>query len=114
MGKLDFAVNESPTLGVELELGIVDAESFALTNAFSDLVKRIPEEDQSLYQPELMQSVVEVITGVCDTVEDVERDLKGKLITLENAADELGLRLWWGSTHPFSSWLLQAKSPKTQ
>ena len=107
MGKLDFAANSKPTLGVELELGIVDAETFALTSAFPDLVARVPAEHQSLYKPELMQSVIEVITGVCDTVADVERDLTAKLTTLEEAADQVGLRLWWGATHPFSSWIDQ-------
>lgn len=107
MGKLEFAGNATPTIGVELELGIVDAETFALTSAFPDLVAHVPEGHQQLYKPELMQSVVEVITGVCNTVDDVDRDLTAKLTTLEQAADQVGLRLWWGATHPFSSWIDQ-------
>ncbi len=104
MTKLDFAANTSPTIGVELELGIIDGESMELATAFSDLIGEVPEEHRSQYKPELMQSVVEVITGVCHTVSEAEDDLRAKLTRLEQAADRLGVRLWWGATHPFSSY----------
>ncbi len=34
-------------------------------------------------------------------------DLSAKLSEVEAACDQLGLRLWWGATHPFSPWLEQ-------
>lgn len=111
MTKLEFAGNTSPTVGVELELGIIDSESLAMTNAFADLIAEVPSEQRSLYKPELMQSVVEVITGVCHTVGEAEEDLRAKLMTLEQAADRLGVRLWWGATHPFSSYRDQQVTP---
>ncbi len=58
-----------------------------------------------------MQSVVEINTGVCDTVDDVQADLSGKLQVVENACDRLGLRLFWGATHPFSHWEDQEVTP---
>ncbi len=51
-----------------------------------------------------MQCCVEVISGVCDTVADARADLTAKLRQVEQAADQLGMRLWWGSTHPFGLW----------
>ena len=49
-----------------------------------------------------MQCVLEINTDVCETIGDAERDLRGKIGVVEAAADALGLRLWWGGTHPFS------------
>ena len=58
-----------------------------------------------------MQCVLEINTGVCETVGEAERDLRGKIAIVEAACDALGLRLWWGATHPFSSWLDQRITP---
>ncbi|MBB74024.1 MAG: glutamate--cysteine ligase [Planctomycetaceae bacterium] len=102
MGKLEFHSNDRPTIGIELELGIVDAKTMALTSAIQPLVELLPEDRRIAYKPELMQCCIEVISGVCDTVPDAEADLTEKLVLLEQAADQLELRLWWGATHPFS------------
>lgn len=111
MAKLDFASNFRPSIGVELELGIVDGKTMALSSSFTELVECLSEDHRPLYKPELMQSVIEVITGVCNTVAEVEEDLTKKLHALEKAADEMGARLWWGATHPFSSWRDQLVTP---
>jgi carboxylate-amine ligase len=37
--------------------------------------------------------------------------LRRKLAIVESACDALGLRLWWGATHPFSTWLEQRITP---
>jgi carboxylate-amine ligase len=58
-----------------------------------------------------MQCVLEINTDVCETVGDAERDLRGKLEIVQSACDDLGLRLWWGATHPFSSWEDQRITP---
>ena len=92
MGKLEFHSNDRPTIGIELELGIVDAKTMALTSAIQPLVKLLPENVQINYKPELMQCCIEIISGVCDTVADAEADLTEKVILLERAADQLELR----------------------
>jgi carboxylate-amine ligase len=58
-----------------------------------------------------MQCVLEINTDVCETIGDAERDLRGKVAIVESACDALGLRLWWGATHPFSSWEDQRITP---
>jgi glutamate---cysteine ligase / carboxylate-amine ligase len=116
MAKIDFHRNERPTIGVELELGLVDAESMALTSAYGLLSARLTAEghqteDAANFKPELMQCVLEINTDVCQTVGEAERDLRGKIAIVEAACDALDLRLWWGATHPFSSWLDQRITP---
>jgi len=104
MGTISFARNDYPTLGVELELQLVNAETFALSNSIMELLAQLPEEDRGTVKPELMQSYLEINTGVCHTVSDVREDLTAKLKTVTHAADKLGLKLFWAATHPFSSW----------
>src|SRR4051812_41896209 len=116
MAKIEFHRNEQPTIGVELELGLVDAESMALTSAYGLLNSWLVADGHqsaecSHFKPELMQCVLEINTGVCGSVSEAERDLSSKILIVERACDELGLRLWWGATHPFSSWLDQRITP---
>ena len=116
MAKIDFHRNDRPTVGIELELGLLDGESLALTSAYGLLNARLTadghqNEDGSNFKPELMQCVLEINTDVCETIADAERDLRGKISIVENACDALGLKLWWGATHPFSSWEDQRITP---
>ena len=41
MAKIDFHRNERPTVGIELELGLVDSKTMALTSAFGLLYGRL-------------------------------------------------------------------------
>src|SRR5262249_5025316 len=116
MAKIEFHRNERPTIGVELELGLLDADTLALTSAYGLLSARLIAEGHqsdecSHFKPELMQCVLEINTGICETVAEAEQDLRGKLAIVESACDALGLRLWWGATHPFSSWEDQRITP---
>ena len=74
MAKLQFHSNASHTMGVELELGIVDASSMQLVSGCSDLLERLPPELDDVVKHELMQCCVEVISGVCNTVAEARAD----------------------------------------
>lgn len=111
MTTIDFHRNQRPTLGIEIELGLVDGHTMALSSSFAELAEHLHTNDNVHYKPELMQCVVEIITGVCDTVDDAEVDLREKITQVEAAADALDLRLWWGATHPFSPWREQKVTP---
>lgn len=106
-----FNSNSEPTLGVELELALVDGETMALASAISQVLARVPERYADNIKQELMQSYVEINTGICHTVDEAERDLSEKLAALEEITDALGLRLYWSGTHPFSHWRDQLVSP---
>src|SRR6476659_3103144 len=116
MPKIEFHRNERPTVGIELELGLVDAKSMALSSAYGLLNARLTAEGHQTeecgtFKPELMQCVLEINTAVCNTIGDAERDLRGKLEIVESACDAIGLKLWWGATHPFSTWQDQRITP---
>ena len=112
MGKLGFNSNSEPTLGVEVELGLVDDQTMALSSSIEQVLEQLNENSEIVtYKPELMQCCIEINTGICRTVQEAEDDLRPKLIRLEEATDALNLRLWWGATHPFSLWRQQKVTP---
>ncbi len=113
MGKINFNSNSEPTLGIELELGLVDAQSMGLASQVNQVLAQLPSGDGApdCFKPELMQSFIEVNTGICQTVVEAEADLREKLRLVESVTDSLGLRLWWGGTHPFSHWDDQQVTP---
>ncbi|MCC9607658.1 YbdK family carboxylate-amine ligase [Blastopirellula sp. JC732] len=104
MSKLVFTSNDAFTVGIELELGIVDAKTMALANSVQQLLEAAPAEIASRIKPELMQCCIEINTEICSTIDQADNDLRRKLLSVQTVADELDLRLWWGSTHPFSHW----------
>ncbi len=107
MSKIVFNSNAKPTIGVELELGLVDAETMDLSSSVDRVLAALPVGQENFFKPELMQSFLEINTGICETVAEAEADLREKIIALERVTDAVGLRLWWGATHPFSKWLDQ-------
>ena len=104
MGKLEFTHNSEPTVGIELELGLVDADSMELKSSFDEVFGYLPEELQTSIKQELMQCYLEINTGVCHTIDQAKVDLEAKIGQVELACDKAGVKLWWGATHPFSSW----------
>ncbi len=107
---LTFHGNKRPTLGVELELQLIDPETMALKSAILDVVDRLPEGCEWA-KPELMQSYLEINTGVCADVAEVGRDLTKKLLAVDKAATASGADLFWAGSHPFSLWMEQEISP---
>jgi len=93
-----------PTVGVELELQLVDASTLALRAGIDAIFAEIPAELSRSVSRELHACCVEVATDVCADVDEVRRDLKAKLLRVAGAAAQRGLILAWGGTHPFSHW----------
>ncbi len=110
--RLEFVRNDYPTLGVEVELQLVDSESMALRSVVGDVLAEVPESFGERIKPEIMQSYLEINTEVCRTVRDVGDDLTRKLKLVEQIAGKHGVRLFWSGTHPFSRWQDQQITPK--
>jgi len=111
MTVLEFQSNRLPTIGIEIELGLVDAQTMALSNSFPQVVERLPDQSGDHFKPEIIQSVLEINTDVCESVKDAEKELRGRLGVVEAAADALGLTLWWGGLHPFADCRAQQVTP---
>src|SRR5438105_2130698 len=63
-----FRSNAWPTLGVELELQLVDARTMSQRSAIADVLAGVPGPLRDSVKPEFMQCYVEVNTGVCRSV----------------------------------------------
>ncbi len=111
MSEPRFRSNRWPTLGVEIELQLVDARSMALKSAIAEILAGLPAALHDSVKPEFMQCYVEINTGVCRTVDDVEADLAPKVREVEREADRHDVRLVWAATHPFSRWRDQQITP---
>lgn len=107
---LTFTPNLQPTLGIELELQLVDPATQELTSAITPLLAELPE-GQNWAKQELMQSYLEINSGVCQDITEARRDLAGKIAQVQTAARAVGAELLWAGTHPFSAWMDQAVSP---
>ncbi len=109
----DLTFHPSPevSLGVELELQILDRESGDLSPGAVPLLQRCEADGLSNVTAELMQSMIEVKTGVCDDVRDVQQQLLPTLRRLRIIASSLGYDLAMGGTHPFHRTSLSAVFP---
>lgn len=110
MGPIAFTCNNRPSIGVELELGLVDAQTMELASAYERVAQELGGSIPSV-KHELMQCVLEINTDVCESVDQAHDDLQFKLRAVQSAADKSGVRLWWGASHPFSLWRDQQVTP---
>jgi carboxylate-amine ligase len=102
-----FRASTAPTIGVELELQIVDANTLALRDGIDGILAELPSSMAGSIKREFHSCCVEVCTDVCRSVDEARRDLKTKLHRVAGAAASRGLLLAWGGTHPFSHWKAQ-------
>lgn len=106
--RIPFHGSPRPTLGVEVEVALVDVETRALANEAVAILEELgaahPDRTHPQLKAELFQSIVEAVTGVCDTVGDARADLERALGELRDAAETRGLTLVCCGTHPFTHW----------
>ena len=98
---LTFQPSPETSVGVELELQIVDRETGDLAPGAVPILKACGEDAVPGVTAELMQSMIEVKTGVCHNLADARAQLWPSLQRLSNIASSLGYDLAIGGTHPF-------------
>ncbi len=92
------------TLGIEEEFQIVDPQTRELRSHVSEFL----EEGKMLLgeqiKPEMIQSMVEVGTGICNNIQEARADITRLRSIISGLAAKTGLRIVAASTHPFSRW----------
>lgn len=95
---------EQFTLGIEEEFQIVDP----VTRELKSHVSEILEEGKLLLgekvKPEMIQSMIEVGTGVCANIQEAREDITKLRCIISSLARKKGLEIVAASTHPFSKW----------
>ena len=110
-----FNSSERSTIGVEWELQLVDERTRHLRQEapklLSELSELSSETSASPLRHELMQSQVEVVTGICETVEEARNDLSGNIGRMREVLLPWGSTLTCSGTHPIDDWRDQEISP---
>ena len=105
---ISWKPSRGPTLGIEWELQLIDARTRLLRQDADEVLAALPGLDASGEHPkirhELMQSTVEVVTGVCSTVSEAKADLGKTIEELQQIAAGRGILLACAGTHPISNW----------
>jgi len=107
-----FAQSRALTLGVELELQIVNTHHYDLTPAAADLLRVLRRTGlPGDVKPEITTSMVEISTGICEGYADAVTQLGALRDALRSAAARLNVGLSGGGTHPFQQWSEQKIFP---
>ncbi|WP_367913000.1 carboxylate-amine ligase [Leadbetterella sp. DM7] len=92
------------TLGIEEEFQTIDPETRELKSHMSKIVEGGKTILQERIKQEMHQAVVEMGTDICANIHEARQEvtfLRQKLLEL---ADNQGLKIAAGGTHPFSDW----------
>jgi YbdK family carboxylate-amine ligase len=106
--KIDYSSSPRSSVGIEWELMLVDRQTGALTSGAAEILEALhPGGEHPTAKKELLQSTIEVITGVSSTVGAATADLARTIGQLVPLADARGLALTCTGTHPVTDWRTQ-------
>jgi carboxylate-amine ligase len=102
---IEFKQSSALTLGVELELQIVNTRNCDLTRGASELVALLGKRTHpGEVKPEITDSMVEVSTSVHERVGPMLEELCVVRDAVVEQADRLNLAIAGGGAHPFQRW----------
>lgn len=101
---LQFNGSDTTSIGVEIELQIVDPTTWDLTPKALEVLAQSAKQGLSHVKAEIHQSMLEVDTQVSRDVKECRACLQETLSGLVPIVEELGLRLSVSGTHPFQNW----------
>ncbi|MEP6607141.1 MAG: YbdK family carboxylate-amine ligase [Burkholderiaceae bacterium] len=102
---LTFNASALLTLGVELELQLIDRRTGDLTRGASDLIALVSKKPHlGEIKPEITESMLEISTSVHRTFRPLLNELTAMRDTLVAGADLLDIEVAGGGAHPFQRW----------
>ena len=106
-----------PTVGIEYELALIDSEGQLVNRAQAVIDAASPmlakgEAEVPRLEREFLANTVEVVTGVCDTIPQAMKQIRGGVRAVAEAAEGEGLAVWSAGSHPFAQWEDQEVSDK--
>jgi carboxylate-amine ligase len=109
--ELVFQPSPQVSLGVELELQILDRETAELAPGAVRILKGCEDDKLEGVSGEFLLSMLEVRTGVCANVAEVAESLFPRLQRVLNIAHSIGYDLAIGGTHPYGRAVMSAVYP---
>ncbi|WP_300321187.1 YbdK family carboxylate-amine ligase [Accumulibacter sp.] len=108
-----FKASEALTIGIELELQLVNWTNFDLAGSAGDILhllegKQFPGD----IKPEITESMIEIATHVHHRHDQLLQQLQSIRDALVTAGDRLNVAVCGGGTHPFQRWSEQRISAR--
>lgn len=105
MPNLNFNTSQRFTLGVELEMQLVNRRDFNLSTDAAELLRRMSGEPiASQIKPEMTQSMIEINSSKHTSYDGVLTELAAIRDSLVGHAMEMNVAVAGGGAHPFQKW----------
>ncbi len=99
--KISFTPSEASTIGVEWELGLVDASTLELTPAAQRILDQVDDPKTGPIRREFLTDMIELVTGVHTRVDEAVDDLATSLAMVRTFLGD-DVRPLGAGVHPFS------------
>lgn len=100
-----FHHSEPLTLGVELELQLLNTHDYDLAPYAEDMLRLMAKTPlPGSVVPEMTSSMIEISTAICHSASEVLGQLTPIRDALVRNADKLNIAIAGGGTHPFQKW----------
>lgn len=112
MKLLPFKTSSVATIGIELELQIINTNSFSLEPRAKDLIRDINKSTYELkIKPEITQSMIEINSSIHTSSKELLAEMSELRDYLLKEATDLKIKFCGGGTHPFQKWAVQKIYP---
>jgi carboxylate-amine ligase len=108
-----FADSRMGSMGVELELMVLDRLTYDLLPAAPDILRLLDLRDKAwVATPEITTSMLEVATSVLNGYAEAAGQIEEIRASVQHAAFQVGAAISGGGAHPFQKWNEQRIYPK--
>lgn len=103
-----FHLSDPFTLGIELELQVVNPPVYDLSQDSSVLIKEVKDTvTAGEVKHDITESMLEIATGVCKDINQAASQLGRQQQAILQAASKYHLQICGGGTHPYQKWQRQ-------
>ena len=108
-----FNISKMGSMGIELELMVLDRLTYDLLPAAPDILRLLDvQKKQWMATPEVTTSMLEVATSVLDGYAQAAAQIEEIRASVQRAAFQVGAAISGGGAHPFQKWSAQRIYPK--
>jgi len=108
-----FANSRMGSMGIELELMVLDRLTYDLLPAAPDILRLLDKRDKAwVATPEITTSMLEVATSILDGYDQAAAQIEEIRAAVCSAAFQVGAAISGGGAHPFQKWSEQRIYPK--
>lgn len=102
MNDLQFISQGHLTLGVEIEVQLIDEKTLNLVPSAIEILQKIGNPQR--VKPEIFQSMLEINSGICGDVHDIKSDLLPTIANFYDVCRDLRVYCSTTGTHPFANY----------